>query len=574
MTLWGAILDFRRARRRAERERLVARLTGKSADLLSYEQVRQMLKAKTGQQVGLKDIPLDAIAGSVGRYSDFTRSFLPLQSEYEQRWARIQTKYQGMEGLPPIDVYQLGDAYFVIDGNHRVSVARQMGATHIQAYVTEIDSRVSLEPDVQPDKLILKAEYATFLELTRLDELRPAADLTMTAPGQYRILLEHIEIHRYFMGLEQQEGIDYEQAVTHWYDTIYRPVIDVIREQDVLRAFPGRRETDLYVWISKHRTELENALDWEIKTEAATADLVEQFSPRAQRRLARLAEKLVHAVTPHELESGPATGTWRRERLALRHDDCLFADILVLVSGHERGWEAVAQATEIACREEARLLGLHVVHSEAEAESERVQALQAEFSRHCQALGVSGRLAVDVGQVARKTCERAHWADLVVMGLSHPPAPQPLAKLGSGFRILVRRCPTPVLAVPGAFSPLKRPLLVYDGSPKAKEALYIATYLAARNQVPLVVITVVEGGYVTPDALAEAGEYLEARGIQATLVQEHGPVPDLILRAAEEYQCDLLLMGGYGHSPMFEVVLGSVVDEVLRSSWQPVLICR
>ena len=142
---------------------------------------------------------------------------------------------------------------------------------------------------------------------------------------------------------------------------------DVIREQDALRDFPGRTETDLYVWISEHQAELEEALGWEIKTETATADLVEQFSPRTQRRLARLTSRLVDALTPDELEGGPAPGTWRRERLALHHDDCLFADILVLVSGQEDGWDAVAQAIEIACREEARLLGLHVVRSAAEA---------------------------------------------------------------------------------------------------------------------------------------------------------------------------------------------------------------
>jgi nucleotide-binding universal stress UspA family protein len=220
------------------------------------------------------------------------------------------------------------------------------------------------------------------------------------------------------------------------------------------------------------------------------------------------------------------------------------------------------------------LLGLHVVRTEAETQSDRVYELRTEFSRRCEALGVSGRLAVEVGRVARKTCERAHWADLVVMGLAHPPAPQPVAKLGSGFRTLVRRCATPVLALPGTFSPLSHPLLAYDGSPKASEALYVATYLAARGRVPLVVVNVIEGGNVTPDALAEAGEYLKSRGVQATLVQEEGPVPDVVLRAAKEYESDLILMGGYGHSPMFEVVLGSAVDEVLRSSRQPVLICR
>jgi len=103
-------------------------------------------------------------------------------------------------GLPPIEVYQIGEVYFVQDGNHRVSVAYQLGARYIQAYVTEVQTRVPLTPDVQPVDLILMAEYADFLEGTRLDELRPGADLRTSIPGQYQALSEHIDVHRYYMG--------------------------------------------------------------------------------------------------------------------------------------------------------------------------------------------------------------------------------------------------------------------------------------------------------------------------------------------------------------------------------------
>jgi nucleotide-binding universal stress UspA family protein len=571
---YRSILDFRRARRQANWERLLARLTGKSADLLSYEEVRQKLRATTGLSVGLKDIPLDAIIGSVGRYSDFTRSFLPLQDENEQRWARIQLKLSDMDGLPPIEVYQIGETYFVKDGNHRVSVARRNNATHIEAYVTEVETKVPLSPDVQPDDLIVKAEYADFLQFSHLDEIRPQADLSVTVPGQVPKLLEHIEVHQYFMGLDRQEEVPYEEAVGHWYDTVYQPIVQAIQYLDILRHFPERTEADLYLWLSEHRAALENALGWEIEPEVAAADLMEHFGPGPQRRILRIAQRLVDIMTPDELDTGPAPGTWRRERLATHRDPCMFADILVPVSGEDSGWFAVAQAVEIACRENARLLGLHVVASADDKASARVRAVEAEFARQCEATGVQGNLAVEVGQVARTICARSHWADLVVLGLTHPPDPQPVAKLGSGFRTLIRRCPTPVLAVPGAFSPLIRPLLAYDGSPKSKEALYVATYLAARGQVPLVIVTVVEGGEVTPDTLAKAEEYVAQHGVQATLVREYGPVAEVILQTAEAHDSDLILMGGYGHGPVVEVVLGSAVDEVLRCSRQPMLICR
>jgi nucleotide-binding universal stress UspA family protein len=91
--------------------------------------------------------------------------------------------------------------------------------------------------------------------------------------------------------------------------------------------------------------------------------------------------------------------------------------------------------------------------------------------------------------------------------------------------------------------------------------------------VPLVVVSVEEADRVTPDALGEARHYLERHGVTATCVQDSGPAGAAILEVAAEYDSDLILMGGYGHSPMLEAVLGSAVDEVLRHSHQPVLIC-
>ena len=145
--LYAALQDFWRLRRQAGIERVMAQLTGKSVELLAYEDVVQKLRI-TGRAGGqLQDIPLAAIVGSVGRYTDFSRSFLPLQNEDQARWARVKMAVSDLAGLPPIEVYRIGEAYFVLDGNHRVSVARELGATYIQAYVTEVRTRVSLSPD-------------------------------------------------------------------------------------------------------------------------------------------------------------------------------------------------------------------------------------------------------------------------------------------------------------------------------------------------------------------------------------------------------------------------------------------
>ncbi len=571
----AAVQDFHKARDRAAMERIMALLKGKSADLLCYDEVRRKLRAQKTTSQELKDIPIAAIVGSVGRCSDFTRSFLPRKETDEERWTRVEMAMTDLSGLPPIEVYQIGEVYFVLDGHHRVSVARQFGATHIQAYVTKVQTRVPLTPDVQPDDLIVKAEYADFLARTNLDELRPGADLGVSVPGQYRELEHHIQVHQYYMGLDQHREIPYPEAVAHWYDTVYLPVVEAIRERGILRDFPERTETDLYLWVSAHRAELQEELGWQIGTDAAARALVDQFSSRPQRVVARVGERILSAVTPDELEAGPRPGKWREERLATRSSDRLFTAILVAISDEEIGWHALEQALEIARREEAQVCGLHVVPSKAEVESEAAQAVQTEFERRCETAGVPGRLVIKAGGVARQICDRARWTDLVVLGLAHPPAPQPLARLDSGFRTLVRRCPRPILAVPGAPTPVDRALLAYDGSPKADEALFIATYLAGRWGASVTVVTVMEVGGATAKAQGRAREYLESHEVEATFVKkESGPVGEAILNTVEARACNLIIMGGYGFSPMLEVVLGSTVDRVLRESRKPVLICR
>ena len=568
----AAINDFHAARRRAALEEIMARLSGRSADLLSYEEVRQKLRAREGARQELVDVPLEAIVGSVGRYRDFTRSFLPRLHD-GTRWARVKMAVASLPGLPPIRLYRLGDVYFVQDGHHRVSVAREMGATHIQAYVTEVHSKVPLSPEVQPDDLILKAEYAGFLERTRLDELRPQADLSLTVPGQYEVLEEHIAVHRYFMGLEQQREIPYTEAVAHWYDQVYLPVVEVIRRRGILRDFPGRTEADLYLWLAEHRAALQKELGWEVRPAAAADDLAARFSSAPRRVLARLREGLVDAVLPDELAGGPEAGQWREERLSSEHGDRLFADVLVAFSGQEAGWLALGVALELARREGARVQGLHVLPAEG-AEPAPAQAMQAEFRRRCQEAGVEGHLALEVGEVPRRICERSPWVDLLVLSLSYPPAPQPMARLGSGLSTVIRSCPRPVLAVPPVPSLLSRALLAYDGSPKAREALFVAAYLAGRWHIPLVVLTVIEGGRTSADTLAQARRYLDEHDVAASFVQESGPVAEAILKSADEQGSDLIIMGGYGFSPVLEVVLGSAVDQVLRASRRPLLICR
>jgi len=117
-------------------------------------------------------------------------------------------------------------------------------------------------------------------------------------------------------------------------------------------------------------------------------------------------------------------------------------------------------------------------------------------------------------------------------------------------------------------------LLAYDGSPKADEALFVATYMSDRWKTSLTVVTITENERISPETLARAQRYLESHGVQGTYLEESGEIPTVILKTAENQGSNLIIMGGYGHSPVLEVVLGSTVDQLLRDSRHPTLICR
>ncbi len=541
---------------------------------MSFEELESELGTSNRVARGLQEIPLDAIVGSVGRYADFTRSFLPRSDGMEERWARVKTVATGATGWPPIEVYQLGDVYFVLDGNHRVSVAREMGLETIPAYVTEVKTRVPLTADDDPEEIIIQARRAAFMERSRLDESRPEANLMVTAPGAYRILDEHIQVHRYYMGLEEQRDVSYPEAAAHWYDVVYEPVARLIRERGLLREFPHRTETDLYLWLAEHRAELEEELGWDVQPAAAAEDLVTRESKRPRKVLARVGGRLLEAVSAEELEPGPPTGIWRSQRLAGRADSRLFVDIMAAINGEESGWRALDQAILFARREHTGVRGLHVVADAEQANGEKVAEVREHFHRQLADAGATGDLVIEAGKASSVICDRGRWNDLVVIPVTYPPSRKPLQQLGSGLRQAIARCTRPVLAVP-VYTPFERALVAYNGSPLSEEGLFIATYLAGSWGLGLVVLAV-GGGSERPaaDALATASHYLAERGVQAELEEREGPVAETIVATAADLGCDGIIMGSYSQSPVVELLTGSVLNDVLRLAEIPILIAR
>lgn len=315
-------------------------------------------------------------------------------------------------------------------------------------------------------------------------------------------------------------------------------------------------------------------LDIDIKPESAATHLAATQSEKTDRRVARAGEKLLSPLMPEGLETGARPGDWRREReAALRQNHAMFSHILVPISGVESEWLGLEQALEVARREGAHLHGLHVVPDEAQLESQAVRAVQKRFDSRCAEAGLEGKLNLVAGRVTQEICRRARWTDLIVANLRYPPGKSPASKIATGFDDLIRRCFSPILAVPGRISPMSRALLAYDGSPKAREALFVAAYLAGCWNMELIGLTVAD-----PETAREIQddfqEYLHRCDVQPLLIQESGAVGEAILRTAETHGCDLIIMGGYRKTPLLEVMVGTVVDEVLTQSPLPTLVCR
>ena len=272
---------FQSARARAFWEEMIGLLRGKPAELLSFDEVKARLRLREESYKGLQNVPLDRIVGSVGRYRDFTGTFLPKNPRMRERWSRVYAQTNSMVGTPPIELYKVDDVYFVRDGNHRVSVARQMGQKTIEAHVTELPTRVDLEPGMTPEELDAAAGYAMFLEATRLGQTRPHhQSIKLSEPSRYADLLGHVYLHQRAMEQLNECPCPVDQAAADWYDNVYRPAVTLIRKYDVLRYFPNRTEGDLYLWLVDHLSEVKAQLGEQAKTRSFSQALTELLAEK------------------------------------------------------------------------------------------------------------------------------------------------------------------------------------------------------------------------------------------------------------------------------------------------------
>jgi hypothetical protein len=247
--------DFSRARGKAVLSELASFMNTDRDRLLSFHDVKDILKPKNEVYKGSQVVPIKMIVGSEGRYHDFNKYFLPRREHMRYRWQRVDEAHIRDIILPPIQLYEIGGVYFVRDGNHRVSVAKLQGVEFIDAEVISLATEVNIKPTMTTDQLreaLIAYEKNIFYEKTDFGRLTDYWDLNFSSPGRYDVIYNHILVHKYYMNEDIEEEIPFNNALVSWYINVYNPVITIIREQWLLANFAGRTEADLYVWIIKH----------------------------------------------------------------------------------------------------------------------------------------------------------------------------------------------------------------------------------------------------------------------------------------------------------------------------------
>jgi hypothetical protein len=247
--------DFSKARGKAFLSRIQHFMDADKDKLLSFNDVREILKPKNQTYKGMQTVPIELIVGSEGRYRDFNKYFLPKSDHLKSRWVRVDEAHIKDIILPPIQLYEIGGVYFVRDGNHRVSVARSQGIEMIDAEVISLSSEITITPQMTADEmrhLIIAGEKNTFYEKTGFGGYTGCYDLDFSMPGRYDVIYNHILVHKYYLNQDKSKEIPFPEALISWYNHVYDPIIKIIADERICLHFPGRTAGDLYVWIVKH----------------------------------------------------------------------------------------------------------------------------------------------------------------------------------------------------------------------------------------------------------------------------------------------------------------------------------
>lgn len=250
MTAWYDQFQFSKARRKEAAKRLLRTISGEEDDdgLLPLDEVQDRLGLFAQHYGGLKAIPVEKIVGSVGRSHEFDEDFLPKTERLQERWEQLERSYPYGD-FPPIEVYQIGDAYFVIDGHHRVGIARQRGIEFLDAEITVLTTSEEIDKSTDLGSVIALQQKRNFMKRSGLGRVRPDADIRFSRPQGYSQLLERVKIHGFHEMQERGEVMTTEEVGADWYDRIYVPRLQALKEVGLPELFPDVTEADLFLMV-------------------------------------------------------------------------------------------------------------------------------------------------------------------------------------------------------------------------------------------------------------------------------------------------------------------------------------
>jgi hypothetical protein len=254
--------DFLRARRRQVLSRLAAWLRRQPDDvniMLPFDEVVAALGRTGERRLGLQVITLDSIVGSVDRSREFDRRFRPTSGQVRERWQRLALAQRRGESIPPIEVYRVGDMHFVMDGHHRVSVAHALGLKTIDAYVTEVMTRLSPGGIRYRGDLLVKDYRRIFLDRVPLIG-EPRRAVTLTDPWDYAELAESVEAWGFRLMQDEGRYLDRHTVAQRWHDEEFVPVVRMLRQAGMIET---QTEAEAYMWVACERYRLIRTHRWD-----------------------------------------------------------------------------------------------------------------------------------------------------------------------------------------------------------------------------------------------------------------------------------------------------------------------
>jgi hypothetical protein len=272
--------------------------------LIPFDEVNRRLALSQRSYLGLQEIAVDRIVGSVDRSADFRRDFRPQRRLSRSRLASLRAAFpDGV--MPAINVFEVGGGYFVEDGHHRVALARERGAEYIDAEVTRLETRYEVGPDVDVAQLAHTEQQRKLLEASGLSRARPDAVIEFSFVDGYTQLAEIIDAHGYRLARQAGELPSPEQVAADWYETVYRPGLEAVRRAGLPEVYASWNPTDvdLFLWVYKIRRDLrgqDDAIDFDA---AATHARGAEYHERSRRQVLREGSRPLPRRPPEQPRS-------------------------------------------------------------------------------------------------------------------------------------------------------------------------------------------------------------------------------------------------------------------------------